>query len=1226
MENSPNESEQGARCSLIVTVCPYIPASHLSRSLNILKSLSSNSVFDTIEIIPWSLGCSAPLNDLISIASRLINKSDTSIKHNVYLTIITNSFAFPGWADVKGLIVDPFSSGFTKNHTLASNSSLNVYTSTSSLLDSLQRLKPHLVLSSRNSYTQNHPSSDDQDTPISSYFNIVLPQWLFYINSYNNIPNSHFFSVSSDDYFSSMISTLVGLSNDATNEVCNIISNHGGQIRDLDSDNCMDVNYVVTALPQNAALDMLDNIHTEFLIELIFSKSWKKMPKFIHYSYILDCKKLETKLDHSEYEIKVSNKLRTEFYSHVQRKNHHNQTNKLSYKNNDDLKEVDILNKKESSDDIFDISIMGEIEANIKARQFTPRKRISRPRNEMMMSLRIRRKRLGVLTDSEESDVSEDEELTKNAIKLKLEKYLTGHYFYFAEDHAKANLRLVDRLIKKLEDAGATITKNYRLSQITCYVMERMNSTVYVHAEKNQKLCGNIEWVKCILRAQKMVYPRHSVLFYPIPLMPISDFSNIVVYIAAGYSTYSKEQLNNMVGNMGAKVINKFDLNKVTHIVSASLDMEDGINLIDLSNSCNIHLVNHLWLEDCYRYWSLQKESKPRYNHFPATCTKEFRNSFLMHDPEENPSLEKDTAIQNSDTITVISSRNPSSLSSSDYLTRLSTKVEIKSSLCASILDLNVGKTPISNELLLSKLNVLDKGGSLKRPPLKSSTISLLRKLNFTEIDKENLLHNSSSTISHGLNSDIRRQSKSIIKKPEVISKTSTVKRELDSSSMDNITSSSKRISSIINQPLEVEQSIEEARKSRKIMATPTVENVSYNPRETQYLNPSKKSNHVSGSEAMRIQSRVQTGKINTDIKSEESIETAGVKVLFTGMRPNESHIQVLLKSGIAIVDNPYDCTHLVAMSISRTEKFLLSVALGRWVVGIQWLEKSIESKKVLDPRLYIVSDEKMQTTYNFILARSLLKVLNMKTKLGTNYGILSNVIVWPQNQVHPGDSSLRNLIIASGGLHIPRVVPLKLIPYYLISLMKYGFEKGLHKTLDHGKNIGLIPKNDPFPLLKDSLESARCTAGYDTDQERIRRIYTNYINNNSKNSPDKIVNEGNLNEVVLLIVKPKVSKSKPKLIEENKDEIKGLSETLTEFGSLCVTDNIIKRIGLSDEVPSQSSSLETASNKENFAITPNLKKSFNYHFATSLPLFSKVVQNDSESILTSIMITENAF
>lgn len=71
-------------------------------------------------------------------------------------------------------------------------------------------------------------------------------------------------------------------------------------------------------------------------------------------------------------------------------------------------------------------------------------------------------------------------------------------------------------------------------------------------------------------------------------------------------------------------------------------------------------------------------------------------------------------------------------------------------------------------------------------------------------------------------------------------------------------------------------------------------------------------------------------------------------KILTTMVELSEPQKRAIEKMRGKLASSANDCTILVTEKITRTVKFLLALALGRPIVGKDWIESSLKAKRWL--------------------------------------------------------------------------------------------------------------------------------------------------------------------------------------------------------------------------------------------------------------------------------------
>ena len=104
--------------------------------------------------------------------------------------------------------------------------------------------------------------------------------------------------------------------------------------------------------------------------------------------------------------------------------------------------------------------------------------------------------------------------------------------------------------------------------------------------------------------------------------------------------------------------------------------------------------------------------------------------------------------------------------------------------------------------------------------------------------------------------------------------------------------------------------------------------------------------------------------KRSVSIPMSQPIKAASYRVLFTSSTAVDSiksHLNFLKKHGVEKVSTVEDCTVLCVgkdMELKRTGKLVLAIALGRDVIGDNWITSSFNQNRLLDPLDFFAKDD----------------------------------------------------------------------------------------------------------------------------------------------------------------------------------------------------------------------------------------------------------------------------
>ncbi|KAI0083353.1 hypothetical protein BDY19DRAFT_1060990 [Irpex rosettiformis] len=139
------------------------------------------------------------------------------------------------------------------------------------------------------------------------------------------------------------------------------------------------------------------------------------------------------------------------------------------------------------------------------------------------------------------------------------------------------------------------------------------------------------------------------------------------------------------------------------------------------------------------------------------------------------------------------------------------------------------------------------------------------------------------------------------------------------------------------------------------------------------------------------------------------SAEESDVVVMTTQVNLPDDVIKAFAKLGGKFTTKPQECTHLVARSIVRTEKFLYAMAVGAHVVSVNWVEMCVAKKTILPADGYTLKDPTNEEKFGFKLSDALKRAGEKKGKLfeGKTFYVTPKV---------PVDTKLMKNVITLGG------------------------------------------------------------------------------------------------------------------------------------------------------------------------------------------------------------------
>ena len=177
-----------------------------------------------------------------------------------------------------------------------------------------------------------------------------------------------------------------------------------------------------------------------------------------------------------------------------------------------------------------------------------------------------------------------------------------------------ADLEIGSRLRGIIEDiirngGGIVIGSVYKADYFICQYRHSMD---YRLASREGKDVGNLAWLYHLITHNTWTSPLRRLLHYPISKDGLPGFKNFRISIS-NYNGEARVYLENLAKAAGSE-FTKTMKDDNTHLITAHPKSEK----CDAAKEWNIHVVNHLWLEESYAKWQIQSLSNPLYTEFPS--------------------------------------------------------------------------------------------------------------------------------------------------------------------------------------------------------------------------------------------------------------------------------------------------------------------------------------------------------------------------------------------------------------------------------------------------------------------------------------------------------------------------------------------------------------------------------------------------------------------------------
>lgn len=160
-----------------------------------------------------------------------------------------------------------------------------------------------------------------------------------------------------------------------------------------------------------------------------------------------------------------------------------------------------------------------------------------------------------------------------------------------------------------ITQSNGTLAESVVDAQI--YVGQWRDGDDYLQASRKGIIVGNLTWLYWMFAHRKYVSPLSRLLHYPLIRGGLPAFKNMLITVS-NYGGDARLYLESLIDAIGGKFTKSMKAEN-THLITARAHSEK----YDAAKEWNIHIVNHLWLEDSYAECKEMTISDPRYTHFP---------------------------------------------------------------------------------------------------------------------------------------------------------------------------------------------------------------------------------------------------------------------------------------------------------------------------------------------------------------------------------------------------------------------------------------------------------------------------------------------------------------------------------------------------------------------------------------------------------------------------------
>ncbi|KAF8474707.1 hypothetical protein BDZ91DRAFT_844988 [Kalaharituber pfeilii] len=172
------------------------------------------------------------------------------------------------------------------------------------------------------------------------------------------------------------------------------------------------------------------------------------------------------------------------------------------------------------------------------------------------------------------------------------------------------NPRLRGVISDIIQQARGEITEDVLDAHV--YVGQWREGLDYVTASRRGLDVGSLTWLYWMFAHGKWTNPLKRLLHYPLVKGGIPGMEKAIITVS-NYGGDARLYLENLIEAAGAKFTKSMKADN-THLITARAHSEKCA----AAKEWNIHMVNHLWLEESYAKWKVLSVTDPKYTHFPT--------------------------------------------------------------------------------------------------------------------------------------------------------------------------------------------------------------------------------------------------------------------------------------------------------------------------------------------------------------------------------------------------------------------------------------------------------------------------------------------------------------------------------------------------------------------------------------------------------------------------------
>ncbi|KAI0419430.1 hypothetical protein F5X98DRAFT_335110 [Xylaria grammica] len=476
--------------------------------------------------------------------------------------------------------------------------------------------------------------------------------------------------------------------------------------------------------------------------------------------------------------------------------------------------------------------------------------------------------------------------------------------------------RLRDILASLVSKGGGQLTDN--AEECDWLICRYRDTKEYILASQLGKTVGNMSWLFYLIQHNAWSNPLHRLLHYPEPRNGIPGFQDMRISVS-NYGGEARIYLENLIKSAGATFTKTMKADN-THLVTA----RDNSEKCEAARDWNIHMVNHLWIEESYAKCEMQSLTVSKYTHFPPrTNLGEIMGQTFL-DEKRLQTL---------------------------YFPGGPEKTTLTLGRKRKALDMTDENSAVEGQA---------SGASAGRPARKEFDVmrdTEVEDVDATELPAQPTRHSTEfATPARGRHVRSGKENET----PSTVPSSGRSAKD-------------KALGRLSTMAPDIALYEKEKKRGLKDGHGPWGGKRAADLIEREHLNRRRTSSPTTG-EDKEPKSEKRPAK-----KARPTLPEVDVRVILTGFKRwvNDKHREdadrkKLRDMGIAVVQDGQPCDYLIAPQLVRTVKFLRNLSKGAIVLSSTWVEQCLDTKQVPDPDDYILKDHENEKRFGLKLETSI--------------------------------------------------------------------------------------------------------------------------------------------------------------------------------------------------------------------------------------------------------------